>query len=183
MISQQKSSRSKRVSRLSDAASPRISEHDFEPLRQLGRGSFGDVYLVRRRTPSGQGPLYAMKTLRKRSNLEEGWLRYVRTERDVLAHSNNPFIVKLRYAFQTRTKLFLVMDFCPGGDLETLLSQERGPMPEEKAKFYIAEILLAMRDLHARNIIYRDLKPDNVVIDNEGHAQLVDFGMAKDEVT
>ena len=124
-----------------------------------------------------------MKTLRKRSNLEESWLRYVRTERDVLAESDHPFIVSLKYAFQTRAKLFLVMDFCPGGDLEALLAQERGPLPEEKAKFYIAEILLAMKDLHARNIIYRDLKPDNVVLDNEGHAQLVDFGMAKDEVT
>lgn len=72
------------------------------------------------------------------------------------------------------------MDFCPGGDLETLPDW---PIPEETAKFYIAEILLAMKDLHARNIIYRDLKPDNVVIDNEGHAQLVDFGMAKDHVS
>lgn len=123
-----------------------------------------------------------MKSLRKRGGLDDGWLRYVRTERDILAYSDNPFIVKLRFAFQTRTKLFLVMDFCPGGDLETLMHAERGPLTEDQAKLYAAEILLALKDLHARNIVYRDLKPDNVVIDNDGHAQLVDFGMAKDDV-
>lgn len=125
----------------------------------------------------------AMKTLSKKNNLEDSWLRYVKTERDVLAYSNNPFIVKLRHAFQTRKKLFLVIDFCPGGDLETLLTQEQGPLPEARARFYIAEIILAMKDLHARNIIYRDLKPDNVVICNDGHISLIDFGMAKTEIS
>lgn len=161
-----------------------LNEHDFEPLRKLGRGSFGDVYLVRHVTDSQKpGAIYAMKTLSKKNNLEDSWIRYVKTERDVLAYSNNPYIVKLKYAFQTRKKLFLIIDFCPGGDLETLLSNENGPLDLEKAKFYIAEILLALRDLHARNIIYRDLKPDNVVIDNDGHAQLIDFGMAKQHIS
>jgi serine/threonine protein kinase len=122
-----------------------------------------------------------MKVLRKRN--EENWLRYVLTERAVLANSDHPFIVKLRYAFQTHNKLFLVMDFCPGGDLETLLTREKGQLTEERAKFYIAEIILAIKDLHSRNIIYRDLKPENVVIDGGGHALLVDFGMAKDAVS
>jgi serine/threonine protein kinase len=162
----------------------KVSEHDFQPLRKLGRGSFGDVYLVRHVTDTkNPGTIYAMKTLSKRNNLEESWIRYVRTERDVLAYSDNPFIVKLRYAFQTKKKLFLIIDFCPGGDLETLLSNEHGPLHLEKAKLYIAEILLALRDLHARNVIYRDLKPDNVVIDNDGHAQLIDFGMAKQDIS
>jgi serine/threonine protein kinase len=89
------------------------------PLRKLGRGSFGDVYLVRHKI---SGKLYAMKTLSKKNNLEESWLRYVQTERDVLASSKNPFIVRLKYAFQTEKKLFLVLDFCPGGDLETLMT-------------------------------------------------------------
>lgn len=162
-----------------------ISEEDFVPLRQLGQGSFGDVYLVRRRLPPGHGigPLYAMKALRKRGGMDEGWLRYLRTERDILASSNNPFIAKLRFAFQTKNKLFLIMDFCPGGDLETLMHTERGPLSEDQAKLYAAEILIALRDLHSRNIVYRDLKPDNVVIDNDGHAQLIDFGMAKNDVT
>lgn len=77
-----------------------LNEHDFEPLRKLGRGSFGDVYLVRHVTHQSQpGPIYAMKTLSKKNNLEDSWIRYVKTERDVLAYSNNPFIVKLKYAF------------------------------------------------------------------------------------
>jgi serine/threonine protein kinase len=87
----------------------------------------------------------------------------------VLAKSDNPFIVKLQYAFQTPKKLFLVLDFCPGGDLETMLHESKGPFSEEKAKFIAAEILIAIKDLHEKNIIYRDLKPDNVVIDNSGH--------------
>lgn len=78
----------------------KISEHDFQPLRKLGRGSFGDVYLVRHVTDTEEpGKIYAMKTLSKRNNLEDSWIRYVRTERDVLAYSDNPFIVKLKYAF------------------------------------------------------------------------------------
>ena len=76
----------------------------------------------------------------------------------------------------------MVLDFCPGGDLETLMSSQEEPLSENQARFYLAEILLALRDLHSRNIIYRDLKPDNVVIDDDGHAQLIDFGMAKSNI-
>lgn len=160
----------------------KVSEKDFLPLQQLGRGSFGDVYLVRDLFP-GSGRLFAMKILNKRTKQEESWLRYIKTERDVLATSTNPFIVKLHYAFQTQKKLFLVIDFCPGGDLETMIHENKGPFTEDKAKFIAAEILLAIKDLHERNVIYRDLKPDNVVIDNDGHMQLIDFGMAKTNIT
>ena len=140
---------------------------DFLPLRKLGRGSFGDVYLVKE---ISSGKLFAMKALCKRRSEDNSWLRYVITERDVLAGSECPFIVKMHYAFQTEKKLFLIIDFCPGGDLETMLSSTREPFSEEKAKFFIAEIIIAIKDLHKREIIYRDLKPDNVVIDDEGHA-------------
>ena len=112
-----------------------------------------------------------MKALQKGNGKDEVWLRYVKTERDVMAYTDHPFICKLWYAFQTRSKLFLVMDFCPGGDLETLMAAEKQPFSENRAKFYTAEILLALKDLHGRNIIYRDLKPDNVVIDDAGHAE------------
>jgi len=99
-----------------------ISEKDFEPLRMLGMGSFGDVYLVRyignKNKSKSQGPLYAMKAINKSHMVDDpDWLRYIITERDVLAQSDNPFITKLRWAFQTKTKLFLIIDFCPGGDL------------------------------------------------------------------
>jgi serine/threonine protein kinase len=107
---------------------PSISYKDFLPLRKLGRGSFGDVYLVKH-LPTGT--LYAMKTLAKRS-ISEGnnWLRYVKTERDVLVGSTSQFINKINYAFQTEKKLFLILDFCPGGDLETLMSSQDQPLSE-----------------------------------------------------
>lgn len=97
--------------------------------------------------------------------------------------SDNSFIVKLHFAFQTQKRLFLVIDFCPGGDLETMIAENKGPFTEEKSKLIAGEILLAIKDLHQRNIIYRDLKPDNVVIDNDGHFKLIDFGMAKTNIT
>ena len=93
----------------------------------------------------------------------------------------HPFIVRLRYAFQTQDKLFLICDYCPGGDLSQYLEIER-QFTEEKAKFYIKEILLALEALHERDIIFRDLKPDNVVLDEEGHALLTDFGLSKEGV-
>ena len=109
--------------------SENVSANDFLPLRKLGRGSFGDVYLVKHLL---SGVLFAMKTLAKRSTSEgTNWLRYVQTERDVLVGSTSPFINKLNFAFQTETKLFLVLDFCPGGDLETLMSSKEVPLQEE----------------------------------------------------
>ena len=89
--------------------------------------------------------------------------------------------MSLNAAFQTRTKLFLILDFCPGSDLSKILHRE-GRFSEEKARMYLCEILLALEDLHKRDIIYRDLKPENVVLDDEGHAQLTDFGLSKEGV-
>lgn len=94
---------------------------------------------------------------------------------------NHPFIVKLHFAFQTSDYLYMLLDFCPGGDLGEILQKE-GKFAEERAKIYICELLLAIEELHKRNIIYRDLKPDNVVLDKEGHAILTDFGLSKEEV-
>ena len=96
-------------------------------------------------------------------------VRYAKTERDVLSYTVHNFIVGLNYAFQTKTKLFLILDFCPGGDLGRLINKE-GKLSEEISRTYLCEILLALEDLHRRDIIYRDLKPDNVVIDSDGHA-------------
>ena len=109
-------------------------------------------------------------------------LKYALAERNVLSLSHHPFIVKLNYAFQTSTKLFLVMEYCPNGDLaKHLLFEKR--FSEQRAKFYICEILLALEDLHKRDIIFRDLKPDNVVLDEQGHCKLTDFGLSKEGVT
>lgn len=148
------------------------------PLKLLGSGSFGEVYLVREISTN---ELYAMKVLSKQRILGQNLVRYAKTERDVLSYTKHPFIVSLNYAFQTRTKLFLILDFCPGGDLGRILHREHR-FTEQRARMYLCEVLLALEDLHKRDIIYRDLKPDNVVLDDEGHAQLTDFGLSKEGV-
>jgi serine/threonine protein kinase len=94
---------------------------------------------------------------------------------------HHPFITHLHYAFQTDQKLFLVLEYCPGGDLGNLLSTKR-KLSEDLARIYIAEILLALEALHKNMIIYRDLKPENVILDEDGHCKLTDFGLAKKNV-
>jgi serine/threonine protein kinase len=108
-------------------------------------------------------------------------VRYAKTERDVLSYTKHNFIVNLNYAFQTKTKLFLILDFCAGGDLGKVLQKER-KFTEERARIYTAEILLALEDLHKRDIIFRDLKPDNIVFDGDGHSLLTDFGLSKEGI-
>lgn len=98
-----------------------------------------------------------------------------------MSYVNNPFIVSLHFAFQTPSKLCLILDYCSGGDLSKHLKIE-GHFTEEKAKLYLSEIVLALEELHKRDVIYRDLKPDNVVLDEDGHCRLTDFGLSKEGV-
>jgi len=147
-------------------------------LRVLGKGSFGKVVLVQKRTGKERGGLFAMKILRKTHLVKRRQIERTRTERKVLSVVNHPFIMKLHYAFQTPDKLYLVLDYCPGGELFFHLSRFRR-FPERVARFYAAELLLAIGHLHKRGIIYRDLKPENVLLDSEGHVKLGDFGLAK----
>jgi len=156
----------------------KIGPHSFRVLGMIGKGSFGEVYLVQKKGTEIQ---YAMKVLHKSKITKHNLINYAMTERNVLGLTNHPFIVKLNYAFQTPEKLFLILDYCPGGDLGEHLQREK-KFSEEKARFYIAEVLLALEDLHKRDIIFRDLKPDNIVIDTDGHAKLTDFGLSKEGV-
>ena len=156
----------------------KIGPSDFVCLALLGQGSFGEVYLVKKKDSDD---LYAMKVLDKCRIAKQNIFKYVLTERNVLSVMHNPFIVRLNYAFQTSEKLFLLLDYCPGGDLSKQL-QIQTRFSEEKAKFYICEIILALGELHKHNIIFRDLKPDNVVIDREGHALLTDFGLSREGI-
>ena len=156
----------------------KIGPSNFVCLALLGQGSFGEVYLVQKKNSDDY---YAMKVLDKCRIAKQNIFKYVLTERNVLSVMHNPFIVKLNYAFQTSEKLFLLLDYCPGGDLSKQL-QIQTRFSEEKAKFYICEIILALGELHKNNIIFRDLKPDNVVIDKEGHALLTDFGLSREGV-
>ncbi|CAD8089761.1 unnamed protein product [Paramecium primaurelia] len=154
----------------------RVGPQQFKIIGLLGRGSFGEVYLVQK-----QQNLYAMKVLRKSLIFKQNICRYAITERNVLSVSSHPFIVKLRYAFQTQDKLFMILDYCPGGDLGQILTKQKR-LSEDLVKLYMCEIILALEDLHKRDIIFRDLKPDNIVLDSEGHALLTDFGLSKEGI-
>ena len=123
-----------------------------------------------------------MKILRKTHLVKRRQIERTRTERKVLSLVNHPFIMKLHYAFQSEDKLYLVLDYCPGGELFFHLSRFRR-FPERVARFYAAELLLAIGHLHKRGIIYRDLKPENVLLDADGHVKLGDFGLAKAGIT
>lgn len=150
----------------------------FNPIGRLGRGSFGEVYLVEKLP---EGFLYAMKILHKRKIMGQNLVRYARTERDVLSYFSHPFIVSIKYAFQTPEKLYMILEYCPGGDLGAVLKREK-KLSEERARLYLTEIILALEELHKKDIIFRDLKPDNVVLDEDGHALLTDFGLSKEGI-
>jgi serine/threonine protein kinase len=138
----------------------------------LGAGAFGEVYLVEK-----GGKYYAMKQLRKRKY--SGLMNFVITEKEVQRKIRNRFIVKLRYAFQTYNKLYLITDYCPGGDFRALINTNKR-ISEDIARLYLAEILVAITEIHKNGIIHRDIKPDNILIDEGGHACLTDFGLAKE---
>eukprot|EP00347_Sterkiella_histriomuscorum_P002658 403367298 len=155
-----------------------VTIYDFIPIAKLGQGSYGEVFLVEEINSKSQ---FAMKMLDKAKVLEQELLRYTVTEKEILQKSNHPFIVKLFYAFQTSKYFFLIQEFCPCGDMAKLLTKQKR-FSEDIAKLYIAEILLAIEYLHSKNIIYRDLKPDNIIIDKDGHLKLTDFGLSKENV-
>lgn len=153
----------------------RISVFDFEPLVIIGKGAFGEVRLVRNKLT---GEIQAMKKMSKQEMIKKNQIMHVRAERNVLAFAENPWIVDLKYSFQDENSLFLVMEYVPGGDLMTVL-MKRDILPENEARFYIAELVSAVESVHKMNYIHRDLKPDNVLIDKRGHIKLSDFGLCK----
>ena len=153
----------------------KLGPEAFRPLQLVGKGSFGEVYLVQKKNSKNY---YAMKILSKKKIMGHNLVKYAKTERNVLSITKHPFIVGLHYAFQTAERLYIIMEYCPGGDLGQTLRRERR-FTEDRARIYLAEILLALEDLHRRDIIFRDLKPDNVVLDADGHVLLTDFGLSK----
>lgn len=155
-----------------------LTLQDFEAVQVLGKGSFAEVYLVKL---INSGQLYAMKVLRKEKLLMQNVIRYAITERNILSRISHPFIAKLNFAFQSEDKLYLVLDYYSGGCLSYYINKERH-FTEDITRFFAAEIVLAIEELHKNNIIYRDLKPDNVLIDQNGHAILTDFGLSKQGV-
>ncbi|XP_050668253.1 atypical protein kinase C isoform X6 [Leptidea sinapis] len=155
------------------------SLEDFELIRVIGRGSYAKVLMVElKRTKR----VYAMKVIKKALVTDDEDIDWVQTEKHVFeTASNHPFLVGLHSCFQTPSRLFFVIEFVRGGDLMFHMQRQRR-LPEEHARFYAAEISLALHFLHERGVIYRDLKLDNVLLDHEGHIKLTDYGMCKEGV-
>jgi serine/threonine protein kinase len=153
----------------------KLKLNDFERLKLLGKGSFGQVYLVKSKYSD---KIYAMKILDKnviREGRQEG---HTKIERDLLVKINCPFIVNIKFSFQDKNNLYILTEFMPGGELFFHLHKERR-FSNEKAKFYLIEMILALEYLHKKNMLYRDLKPENILIDRNGHIKLIDFGLSK----
>uniref|UniRef100_A0A8C1L4I6 non-specific serine/threonine protein kinase n=1 Tax=Cyprinus carpio TaxID=7962 RepID=A0A8C1L4I6_CYPCA len=144
---------------------------DFDRVKLIGRGAFGAVQLVRHKASQ---QVYAMKQLSKFEMVKRSDSAFFWEERDIMAFSKSPWIVQLCCAFQDVKYLYLVMEFMPGGDLVTLTSNY--DIPEEWARFYTAEVVLALDAIHSLGFIHRDIKPDNMLLDRNGHLKLADFG-------
>uniref|UniRef100_A0A671EBT8 non-specific serine/threonine protein kinase n=1 Tax=Rhinolophus ferrumequinum TaxID=59479 RepID=A0A671EBT8_RHIFE len=151
----------------------RLQRDDFEILKVIGRGAFGEVAVVRQRD---SGQIFAMKMLHKWEMLKRAETACFREERDVLVKGDSRWVTALHYAFQDEEYLYLVMDYYAGGDLLTLLSRFEDRLPPELAQFYLAEMVLAVHSLHQLGYVHRDVKPDNILLDMNGHIRLADFG-------
>ncbi|KAF7729127.1 serine/threonine protein kinase psk1 [Apophysomyces ossiformis] len=154
----------------------KTTKDDFEVLKLLGRGAYGKVMLCRHIETQ---KLYAMKVLKKASLFVHAKnAEHTKAERQILEEVRHPFIVQLMYAFQTDDRLYLILEYATGGELFTHMATERMFM-ENVARFYLAELVLALEHLHSLGIVYRDLKPENVLLDGDGHVMLTDFGLSK----
>ena len=135
---------------------------DFELLKVVGRGSFGKVYLAKKKDT---GNIYAIKTLKKDFIIKTNQVKNTKIERDIMQQITHPFVVKLHFAFQSTETLYFVTEFLNGGELFFHMCNEIR-FSEDRARFYAAEIVLGLAHLHSNGIIYRDLKPENVLLDS-----------------
>jgi len=148
---------------------------DFDCIKTIGRGAFGEVRVVRKKEDN---MVYALKMMRKKEMIAKKQVTHIRAERNLLAAADNTWLVKLHFSFQDDTFLYLVMEYCAGGDLMTILIRE-DILSEPCTKFYMAELAMAIKSVHDLKFVHRDLKPDNVLISTTGHVKLSDFGLAK----
>lgn len=169
----------KPMNALESSLQRQYSLSDFELIRVIGRGSYAKVLMVELKKTKR---LYAMKVIKKALVTDDEDIDWVQTEKHVFeTASNHPFLVGLHSCFQTPSRLFFVIEFVRGGDLMFHMQRQR-KLPEDHARFYAAEISLALNFLHCKGIIYRDLKLDNVLLDHEGHIKLTDYGMCKEGI-
>jgi len=153
----------------------KVTADDFQLLKVIGKGSFGKVMQVKKKDT---GKIYAMKVLQKEAIINRNQVIHTRSEKSILQQVQHPFIVGLHYAFQTKDKLYMILDYVNGGELFFHLKHE-GKFSESRVKFYTAEISLALAHLHNLGIVYRDLKPENILLDGDGHIVITDFGLSK----
>uniref|UniRef100_A0A8C0YEA9 Protein kinase, cAMP-dependent, catalytic, beta a n=1 Tax=Cyprinus carpio carpio TaxID=630221 RepID=A0A8C0YEA9_CYPCA len=153
----------------------RSSLDDFDRLKTLGTGSFGRVMLVKHRQ---SGQYYAMKILDKEKVVKLKQIEHTLNEKKILQAVSFPFLVKLVFAFKDHSNLYVVMEYIQGGEMFSHLRRV-GKFSEQNARFYAAQIVLTFEYLHALDLIYRDLKPENLLIDHQGYIQVTDFGFAK----
>ncbi|KAG1609440.1 hypothetical protein G6F46_010794 [Rhizopus delemar] len=154
---------------------PKLKLDDFNLLRTLGTGSFGRVHLSQSRH---NGRYYAIKVLKKTEVVRLKQVEHTNNEKHILESVANPFLVNLWGTFQDDANLYMVMDYVPGGELFSVLRKSKR-FPDHVAKFYAAEVALAIEYLHNKHVIYRDLKPENLLLDVNGHIKITDFGFAK----
>lgn len=162
--------------RTATVSAPRLDS--FNTIKVIGKGSFGKVFLVREKETN---EMFALKVLKKDNIIKRNQVEHTKTERSVLGYVKHPFIVGLNMAFQSKDKLYFVLDYCAGGELFFHLGKV-GKFTEQRACFYAAEITLAIDYVHDLGIVYRDLKPENVLLDSRGHVRLTDFGLSKEGI-
>ena len=148
---------------------------DYESIKIIGRGAFGEVHVCRVKKT---GEIVAIKKIKKEEIIKKNQIIHIRNEQKFMSKVKSPWIVELKASFQDNDFLYLVMEFLPGGDFMNLLI-EKDKLTEEEAKFYTAELILAVESIHKLDCIHRDIKPDNILIDKTGHIKLSDFGLAK----
>ena len=152
-----------------------IMPEDLKAIRKIGSGTFANVYLCKSKKT---GEKFALKVIDKKKLKTKNLVRYAITEKQILLNVKSGFIVSLKLSFQTKSHCYLLMDYCPGGDIWTYLDEESS-FDEDKARFYLWEIIAAIHALHMKGIIHRDLKPNNIMLDKEGHIKLIDFNLWK----
>jgi len=157
----------------------KVTIDDFDLLKVLGKGGFGKVMLVRKK---GGTDIYAMKVLKKEAVVRRNQVAHTKTERHILKQIRHPFLTRMFFAFQSEGKLYMVLNYLPGGELFYRLKRE-GRFSVERVRLYGAEIAAGLGHLHSLDMIYRDLKPENILLDEIGHICLTDFGLSKESVS
>ena len=153
--------------------------NQFQFIKVIGKGTFGKVILAKNKDDN---ELYALKCVKKDYIIKTKNLENIKNEKAILEKLDNPFIIKLHFTFQNNEKIFFAFSYCNGGELFFHLSKNRR-FKEDYVKIYAAEIYIALKYLHEKNIIYRDLKPENIILDKNGHIKLIDFGLAKSNIS